>query len=204
MEGENRDVSRRPRVALGRHGETDWSKSGRHTGRTDVPLTDTGRDQARLLGEMLTEWREARVLTSPLARAVETCRLSGFADACEVIDDLSEWDYGVYEGRTTTDIRKEIPDWSVWTHSVQKGESVEDVGERADRAISLIRDEARDVIVFAHGHLLRILAARWCGLAPKHGRLLALDTATLSILGYERETPVVRMWNAACPPRATS
>jgi broad specificity phosphatase PhoE len=194
---------KRPAVALVRHGETDWSKTHRHTGRTDVPLTDTGRVQARLLGKMLTTWNDVRVFTSPLLRAVETCRLAGFADDCETVDDLREWDYGAYEGRTTSDIRSEIPDWSVWTHPVLEGESAEVVAERADRVIELIRIEDQDVVVFAHGHLLRILAARWCGLTPQHGRFLALDTATLSILGYERETPVLRVWNAPCPPRAT-
>jgi broad specificity phosphatase PhoE len=194
---------KRPAVALVRHGETEWSKSHRHTGRTDVPLTDTGRDQARLLGKMLTTWNDVRVFTSPLLRAVETCRLAGFADHSETVDDLREWDYGVYEGRITSDIRSEIPDWSVWTHPVLKGESAEEVAMRADRVIELIRKEDRDVVMFAHGHLLRILAARWCGLTPQHGRFLALDTATLSILGYERETPVLRVWNAPCPPRAT-
>jgi broad specificity phosphatase PhoE len=194
---------KRSAVALVRHGETDWSRTHRHTGRTDVRLTDTGRDQARLLGKMLAMWKDVRVFTSPLLRAVETCRLAGFADDSETVDDLREWDYGLYEGRTSNDIRLEIPDWSVWTHPVLEGESAEEVAERADRVIELIRNEVRDVVVFAHGHLLRILAARWCGLTPHHGRFLALDTATLSILGYERETPVLRVWNAPCPPRAT-
>jgi broad specificity phosphatase PhoE len=194
---------KRPTVALVRHGETDWSKAHRHTGRTDVRLTDTGREQARLLGEMLATLNDVQVFTSPLQRAVETCRLAGLADGSETVDDLREWDYGVYEGRTTSDIRSEIPDWSVWTHPVLKGESAEEVAERADRVIARIREEDRGVVVFAHGHLLRILAARWCGLTPQHGRFLALDTATLSILGYERETSVLRVWNAPCPPRAT-
>lgn len=189
--------SQQPVVALARHGETEWSKGGRHTGRTDVPLTEAGRAQARLLGDMLAGWHKVPALTSPLQRAAETCRLAGFAPTCEKVDELREWDYGVYEGMTTAGIREEIPGWSIWTHPVPKGESVEEVGERADRVIARIRDEGQDVVVFAHGHLLRILAARWCGLAATEGRLFALDTATLSIVGYERETPVVRMWNAA-------
>jgi broad specificity phosphatase PhoE len=197
------DTPQRPALALVRHGETDWSKTHRHTGRTDVLLTETGRAQARSLGDLLAEWHGTRVLTSPLSRAVETCRLAGFDGAYELVDDLREWDYGVYEGRTTVDIRSEIPDWSVWTHPVKEGESVDDVAGRADRVIEQIRNEDRDVVVFAHGHLLRILAARWCGLTPQHGRVLALDTATLSVLGYERETPVVRVWNAPCAPHAT-
>ncbi|MGH2698679.1 MAG: histidine phosphatase family protein [Actinomycetota bacterium] len=190
-----------PAVALVRHGETEWSKDGRHTGRTDVPLTEAGRAQARLLGEMLGGWRKARAMTSPLQRAAETCRLAGFAHTCETVDELREWDYGVYEGRTTAAIREEIPGWGIWTHPVAKGESVDEVGERADRVIERIRNEGRDAVVFAHGHLLRILAARWCGQKATHGRFLALDTATLSVLGYERETPVVRMWNAPSRPR---
>jgi probable phosphoglycerate mutase len=192
----------RRQAMLVRHGETDWSKTHRHTGRTDVGLTETGRDQARQLGKMLASWSKARVIASPLQRAVETCRLAGFEDAYEIVDDLREWDYGEYEGRTTSDIRKEITDWSVWTHPIAEGESVEEVGERADRVIDRITGADRDVLVFAHGHLLRILAARWCGLTPQHGRLLALDTATLSLLGYERDVPVLRMWNSPCPPRA--
>ena len=194
------DMTRRQAVLV-RHGETDWSKTHRHTGRTDVRLTETGRSQARLLGEMLAEWHETRVLTSPLERAIETCQLAGFEDVYEIVDDLREWDYGVYEGRTTSDIREEVTDWSVWTHPIAAGESVEAVGERADRVIDQIKEGDRDVLVFAHGHLLRILSARWCGLNPQDGRLFALDTATLSLLGYEREVPVLRMWNSPCPPR---
>jgi broad specificity phosphatase PhoE len=195
-------VTRRPSVALVRHGETDWSKARRHTGRTDVPLTEAGRNQARLLGNMLAGWHNARVLTSPLRRAMQTCRLAGFSGTSEIVEDLTEWDYGEYEGRTTSDIRGEISDWSIWTHPVLEGESVDDVAERTDRLIAQLRDANRDVVVFAHGHLLRILAARWCGLPPDHGRFLALDPATLSVLGYEHETPVVQIWNAPCPPRA--
>lgn len=149
------------------------------------------------MGPMLAGWNHARVFSSPLQRAVETCRRAGFADNFETVDELREWDYGVYEGMTTAAIREEIPGWSIWTHPVPKGESVDEVGKRADRVIERIRDEDQDVVVFAHGHLLRILAARWCGLEATEGQLFALDTATLSILGYERETPVVRMWNAA-------
>lgn len=190
-------------MALVRHGETEWSKSGRHTGRTDVPLTKAGRAQAIRLGTMLTEWRNARVLSSPLQRAVETCRLAGFDTDYESVDELMEWNYGVYEGRTTSAIREEIPGWSIWTHPVPRGESIEEVGERADRVIERIRDEGQEAVVFAHGHVLRILAARWCGLSATHGRFLALDTATMSILGYERETSVVRMWNAPSLRQAT-
>ena len=193
----------RGQAVLVRHGETDWSKTHRHTGRTDVPLTETGRVQARSLGDLLVEWHHTRVLTSPLSRAVETCRLAGFDGAFEVVDDLREWDYGLYEGRTTSDIRTEIPDWSVWTHPIVQGESAEEVAKRADRVIEQIREDHRDVLVFAHGHLLRILAARWCGLTPQLGRFFALDTATISMLDYERETPVVRTWNATRAPRPT-
>jgi broad specificity phosphatase PhoE len=187
-------------IALVRHGETEWSKSGRHTGRTDVPLTETGRAQARLLGDMLSAWRQTPALTSPLERASETCRLAGFTENCEVVDDLREWDYGIYEGKTTAGIRGEIPEWSIWTHPIENGESLEELGRRADLVIGRIRDEGRDAVLFSHGHFLRVLAARWCGLQASAGRVLALDTATVSVLGHERETSVIRLWNAPCLP----
>lgn len=193
------DHGRRQTVALVRHGETEWSKSGRHTGRTDAPLMEAGRAQARRLGDLLAAWQQASALTSPLQRASETCRLAGFSD-CEVVDDLREWDYGIYEGRTTGSIRDEIPGWSIWTHPIEKGESLEEVGRRADLVIGRIRDDARDAVVFAHGHFLRVLAARWCGLQASAGRVLALETATISVLGHERETSVIRLWNAPCLP----
>jgi broad specificity phosphatase PhoE len=182
-------------VVLVRHGETEWTRSGQHTGRTDIPLTEEGLRQARLVGETLRERKFALVLTSPLRRAAETARLAGFEAATR--DDLREWDYGAYEGRKTIDIRKERPGWTLWRDGVPAGESADEVGRRADRVIAEARSVDGDVALFAHGHLLRVLAARWLGLAPEEGRLFALDAATVSILGYERETAVIRLWNSS-------
>jgi probable phosphoglycerate mutase len=180
-------------IVLVRHGETEWSRSGRHTGRTDVPLTEEGRRQAGLVGEALRGRRFARILTSPLQRAAETCRLAGFEGSAR--PELDEWDYGEYEGRTTVDIRSERPGWYLWRDGVPGGETAEDVGRRADRAIGELRALAGDALVFAHGHVLRVLAARWLGLEPRAGHLFALDPGTISVLGYEWETPVIRLWN---------
>ena len=188
-------------IVLARHGETEWSRDGRHTGRTDIPLTEEGQSQARLLGEALREWSFGRVLSSPLERAVETCRLAGLGDAVETTPDLLEWDYGDYDGVTTRQIREQRPDWYLWRDGCPGGERPEDVGRRVDRVLEEIADSDEDVALFAHGHVLRVLAARWIGLGPEGGALLALDTATLSVLGYERETRVVRRWNAPVPPR---
>jgi probable phosphoglycerate mutase len=185
----------RHQIWLVRHGETEWSLSGRHTGRTDIPLTDAGLRQAEALGRHLSGHAFARVLTSPLARARETCRLAGFGEAAEATDDLREWDYGIYEGRTTADIRKPEPGWSIWTTAVDQGESVEHVGERARRVIDQATTASGDVALFAHAHILRILAACWLELPPVAGRLLALGTASISVLGYERETRVISVWN---------
>ena len=181
-------------VVLVRHGETAWSASGRHTGRTDVPLTGTGRAQAEALGRLLGAWTFARVLTSPLSRAADTCRLAGLPGA-EVDDDLAEWDYGEHEGRTTAELRGEQPGWTVWIGALPGGETLDDVGRRADRVLARCRAVDGDVALFGHGHMLRVLAARWIGLPPAAGRLLALSTAALSVLGWEREQPVVSRWN---------
>ncbi len=187
------------RIFLVRHGETEWSRSGKHTGRTDVPLTDTGRHAARAIGKAL-EGKQLSVRTSPLERARETCRLAGFTSA-EVDDDLREWDYGVYEGQTTLEIRQEMPNWSVWLSPISGGESLDQVAERARRVIERVTGgEAKDVALFAHGHFLRIIAACWIGMPPITGRYLALDTATISVLGYERQTRVIRQWNVAPTP----
>ena len=186
-------------IVLARHGETEWSRDGRHTGRTDVPLTEEGHRQALLLRDALAEWTFVEVLSSPMARALETCRLAGLADAAATTDDLLEWDYGDYEGITTAEIRKTRPDWYLWRDGCPNGEDAAAVGERADRVIAEIEDADGPVALFAHGHLLRVLAARWLGLGPEAGALLALGTATLSVLGYERETRVVRRWNAPVP-----
>lgn len=183
------------RIWLVRHGETEWSKSGQHTGRTDIPLTATGEQQGRALGRHLAGRPFALVLTSPLSRARETCRLAGYADVAQVSDDLLEWNYGVYEGRTTAVIRVEQPGWSIWNTVVAEGESVEQVGERARRVIARVEAASGDVALFAHAHLLRILGACWMGLPAIHGRNLTLGTASISVLGYERENRVVQVWN---------
>jgi broad specificity phosphatase PhoE len=186
----------RNEIVLVRHGETDWSRSGKHTGRTDVPLTEQGQKQAVALAQALRGRTFELVLTSPLARAAETARLAGFGEVAQTRDELREWDYGAYDGRTTPDIREERPGWSLWRDGVPGGESGAEVGARADRVIDELRPLGGDALVFAHGHLLRVLAARWVGLEPGDGRLFALDPGTISILGYERETPVIRVWNA--------
>jgi probable phosphoglycerate mutase len=185
----------RPEIVLVRHGETEWSRDQKHTGRTDVPLTETGREQARLLAKALQQWRFSRVLSSPLGRARETCELAGLGARMELRDELMEWDYGAYEGRTTRDIRTERPDWSLWRDGVPEGESAAHVGARVDRIIDELRASQEDVAVFAHGHVLRVVTARWLGLPPTEGRLFALWTATISVLGYERETAVIVRWN---------
>ena len=182
-------------IVLVRHGETEWSRDGRHTGRTDVPLTERGRDEARALGAALRGRRFAFVLTSPLARAAETCRLAGFGGAALVRDDLREWDYGAYEGRTTGEIREQRSGWTLWRDGCPGGETAANVGARADRVVAELRAAEGDAAVFGHGHLLRVLAARWIDLDAAAGRALALDTASMSILGFEREAPVVRLWN---------
>jgi broad specificity phosphatase PhoE len=182
-------------VVLVRHGETEWSRTGKHTGRTDVPLTDEGRRQAELLRESLASRSFARVLTSPLSRAAETCRLAGFESA-ELRDELVEWDYGEYEGISTPDIRAERPGWFLWRDGCPGGESAADVGARLDALVAELKALDGDAAVFAHGHSLRVLTARWLDLGPERGALFALATGTLSVLGWERETPVIRTWNA--------
>ncbi len=186
---------------LVRHGETEWSKTGRHTGHTDVELTASGQQQARLLGRHLRHHRFALVLSSPLRRALETARLAGFSDRVEADADLREWDYGAYEGISTAEIRQAVPDWTIWTHDVPDGEAIETVASRADRVIARIRASEGDVLVFGHGHILRVLGARWIGLDPSIGGGLALGTATLSVLGWERETPVIERWNVETESR---
>ena len=181
-----------------RHGETEWARLGRHTGRTDVPLTETGRDQARALGRRLVGHRFDLVLTSPLSRASETAALAGFGAGAVVDPDLREWDYGIFEGRLTSEIRADVPGWSIWTGPWPEGETAAQVGARADRVLERARAIDGDVLVFAHGHLLRVLAARWLGLPPTSGSLFSLSTATLSILGWERENAVIETWNEAC------
>ena len=185
-----------PEIVLVRHAETEWSRSGRHTGRTDIPLTERGRERALALGSELRDHEFELVLTSPLVRAVETCQLAGLGERAAERDELMEWDYGAYEGRRTLEIREERPGWSLWRDGVPEGETAEQVGERVDRLLADLRSSSGEAIVFSHGHLLRVLTARWLGLDPRAGRLFALDPGSLSVLGYERETPVVRLWNA--------
>ncbi|MGE0307971.1 MAG: histidine phosphatase family protein [Acidimicrobiia bacterium] len=182
-------------LVLVRHGETEWSRARRHTGRTDLPLTRMGELQADALVPMLAGRAFALVLSSPLQRALDTCRRAGFGDRVQRCDDALEWDYGVFEGRLTADIRDEIPGWSVWTHPVTGGESVEEVGARADRIIATANATEGDVLLFAHAHLLRVLTARWLGLEPNRGRSFVLDTASVSVLSHERGEPVVSRWN---------
>jgi broad specificity phosphatase PhoE len=183
-------------VVLARHGQTEWSRDLRHTGRTDIPLTDLGRRQAELLRDELSRWSFERVLSSPLSRALETCRLAGLGERAETTDDLLEWDYGEYEGITTKQIRESRPAWYLWRDGCPGGENAADVGHRVDRVVGALAGLEGDAVLFAHGHVLRVLTARWLGLVPEAGALFALDTGTLSVLGYERETRVIRRWNA--------
>jgi broad specificity phosphatase PhoE len=183
-----------------RHGETEWSLSGAHTGRTDIPLTERGREQAKALGRVLSSRRFATVLASPLQRALETCRLAGLGERVILDPDLREWDYGDYEGRSTKEIQQGTPGWSLWKNGVSNGETLDDVAARAERVIARASGAPGDVALFAHGHLLRILAARWLGLSPDAGRLLALGTASISTLGYERDTRVITRWNLSDAP----
>jgi broad specificity phosphatase PhoE len=194
----DRGDEERPELWLVRHGETEWSRLGKHTGRTDIPLTEKGRRQALAAGGILQGHTFSRILSSPLSRAHETARIAGFGDVVETDEDLLEWHYGVWEGRTTAEVREVDPVWTIWTHPVDEGESVEAVGERVDRVIARAREADGNVLLFAHGHVLRILTARWLGLPPVDGRLFALQTATVSILGWERETPVLDRWNETC------
>ncbi|HXA03291.1 MAG TPA: histidine phosphatase family protein [Bryobacteraceae bacterium] len=181
-----------------RHGETEWSLSGAHTGRTDLPLIATGKERAATLRNYLAGKPFALVLTSPLQRARETCRIAGYGDVAQIEPNLSEWDYGAYEGRTTSDIRKEAPGWDLWTMGVPGGETIEQVATRARLVIERASAAGGDAALFAHGHILRILTACWLDLPASAGRLFALDTASVSVLGYERECRVIQHWNR-CP-----
>jgi probable phosphoglycerate mutase len=182
-------------IVIVRHGETEWSRTGRHTGRTDVPLSAAGRREAGSIGKRLASRGFVLVLTSPLARAAETCRLAGFGARAETDEDLREWDYGSYEGLTTAEIRARRPGWSVLTDGAPDGEDAIQVGERADRVLARVRSIRGPVLLFAHGHVSRVLGARWIGLPPDHARLFALATGSLSTLGFERETAVLTCWN---------
>lgn len=180
---------------LVRHGETEWSRARRHTSYTDVPLTENGVATAEQLRPRLAGESFDHVLTSPMQRARRTAELAGFPDA-EPLDELVEWNYGEYEGITNDEIRQTRPGWTVWSHGAPGGETQEELAERLDRVVDRFREQPARVLVFAHGHTLRALTARWLGLTVAEGRLFRLDTATVSVLGYERETPVILRWNA--------
>jgi len=184
-----------PETWLIRHAETEWSKTMRHTGRTDIPMSDEGRAVAGALRERVTGRDWAAVWTSPLSRASETCELAGLGDHAEIREDLTEWDYGEYEGVTTAEIHETRPDWYLWRDGAPGGETPSAVAARADRIVAELLSAAGDVAVFSHGHFLRMLAARWIELAPEGGGRLALSTGSVSVLGYERATRVIWGWN---------
>ncbi|HUE03145.1 MAG TPA: histidine phosphatase family protein [Bryobacteraceae bacterium] len=184
-----------PEIWLIRHGETEWSLSGQHTGRTDLPLTVAGEQRAREIGRFLAGRPFALVLTSPLTRARETCRLAGYGEVAQIEPDLREWDYGDYEGLTSEQIQKSVPGWTIWTAPVPHGETIQQVAARASRVIERASGAGGDVALFAHGHLLRILTACWLGIAPDGGRFFALSAGSLSVLGHEHETRVISQWN---------
>lgn len=187
------------KIWLARHGETEWSLTGRHTGRTDLPLTPKGEAEARKLGERLKGSTFSRVWTSPLRRARQTCDLAGFGAAVEVVPDLMEWDYGDYNGLTAAEIREKRPDWQLFRDGCPGGEALADVVARADRVIDRLRAAAGDVLIFSHGHFIRVLAVRWAGIPPEAGVRFNLVPASLSILGYDSAavTPVIDRWNDA-------
>ena len=183
------------RVFLVRHGETEWSLSGQHTGSTDIPLTERGRTAARLLAPLLSTVTFDLVLTSPLGRARQTCELAGLSGSAEIEPDLEEWNYGEYEGLTPRQIHERDPDWMIFTDGCPGGESPDEVGARVDRVIAKVR-RVNQAAVFAHGHVLRVFVARWLGLPPQAGSSFLLDTGTVSVLGYYRDVPAVKRWNA--------
>jgi broad specificity phosphatase PhoE len=180
-----------------RHAETEWSITGRHTGLTDIPLTEDGRATASALAARLRAWRFERVLVSPLRRARETCELCGLGDRAEICEELHEWDYGDYEGLTTDEIHARRPDWDLWRDGCPGGESPEQVGARADRVLAAVSDVAGAVAAFSHGHMLRVLGARWIALPPAGGARLGLSAGAVSALGHERERRVLVLWNDA-------
>lgn len=189
-------------IVLVRHGATEWSEAGRHTGRTDLPLLPRGRRQAEELASVLRPGDFSRVLCSPLRRARETCELAGLGERAEIVDELQEWDYGDYEGLTTAEIRERRPDWWLWRDGCPEGESPEQVTGRADRVLKTAvgsddapSNGAKPVLLFAHGHILRVLSARWIGLDAAWGSRLVLKPAALGVLGHERETRAIEGWN---------
>ena len=190
-------MSTETRLYLIRHGQTDWSASGQHTGWTDLPLNETGRRQADLLADRLAGHPFSLVRSSPLSRALDTCRAVGLGDRAEIDPDLREWNYGDVEGRTTDEMREAIPGWTIWSDGVPGGEPIAEVGRRVDGVIGRALEADGDVAIFGHGHCLRILAARWLGMEPAAGGLFELSTATISRLGWERERRVIELWNDA-------
>ena len=184
-----------------RHGATEWSAGGRHTSVTDLPLTPAGEEGARAVGRWLSGRPLAAVLTSPRTRARQTCALAGLSDRARVDEDLAEWRYGDYEGLTTARIREDNPGWTIWADGAPGGETPEEVGRRADRVLERLRalTDHGDVVVFSHGHFLRALGARWVGLGVEWGRGLMLDAGSVSVLGHERETHALRLWNLRPP-----
>lgn len=183
-------------IWLIRHGETEWSRTGQHTGTTDLPLTDAGRKKATLLRPALAKQSFALVLSSPLQRARETCRIAGLEAVAKIDPDLTEWNYGEYEGLTSKQVHETRPGWMVFTDGCPGGETPDQVGIRVDRVIAKARSAPGDVALFAHGHLLRVLAARWVELPPSAGRHFLLDTGTISILSYYQTSPAIKVWNA--------
>jgi broad specificity phosphatase PhoE len=190
-----------PEVHIVRHGETEWTESRKHTGLTDIPLTERGEHQARQLGRYLGRTRYEHIFTSPLQRALRTCELAGFGSRAGIDPDLVEWNYGEYDGRTTAEIHKERPGWQVFRDGCPGGESVAEVGQRADRLKGRLRTLEAKVLLFSSGHFMRVFAARWLNLDASCGRLFLLSTTTLSVLGYEHTTsePVIRLWNDVRP-----
>lgn len=186
-----------PKVKLWliRHGETEWSLSGAHTSRTDIPLTERGRERATAIRDYLRHKEFSLVLTSPRQRAYETCRIAGYGDTAQVDPDLSEWDYGEYEGRTTAEIRKQEPGWSVWNSEIRGGEALTEVAARAQKVIDRCIAAGGQVALFSHAHLLRILAVTWLELPPEMGRLFVLGTGSVSTVSFERENRVIESWN---------
>ena len=182
-------------IWLVRHGQTEWSESGKHTSRTDLPLLEKGRTRAQEIGSLLSSQRFSLVLCSPLLRARETCELAGFGEQAVICDDLREWEYGEYEGITTPDIRRDHPDWNLWRDGSPGGERPEQVGERADRVLERLRDAGGNAMAFAHGHILRVITARWLGFDVAAGARFALAAGGVGVLGWERETEVLRRWS---------
>ena len=187
-----------PKLYLARHGDTAWTDSHQHTGRTDLPLNERGEEHARQLGRVLAPIPFVRVFTSPLRRVARTCALAGFGDVAEIDRDLLEWDYGLYEGKTTHDIVQERPGWELFRDGCPDGESAQDVADRADRFITRVQDLGGDVLAFSSGHMIRMIAARWLGLPPAAGRGFFCEPGSVGELGFEhdsRDQPIIRLWN---------